>query len=143
MSLLEAGTLTGIAQMRMIRRLIDDVWNLGQLDLLPDLVANEFIGHLPIGDHYGPHGVRIDIAAYRTAFPDLTVTLEDLLTVGDRVVRRYTLRGTHREPFMGMPASGLPVELRAIAIDRMTDGKIIESWVQIDPFPTSHDGAAG
>jgi steroid delta-isomerase-like uncharacterized protein len=138
MSISEPVTLSGVAQIRTIRRLIDDVWNLGNLDMLPELVADGYVGHLPIGDHYGPHGVRIDIAAYRSAFPDLTVTLEDLLTIGDRVVRRYTVCGTHREPFMGVPASGLAVELRAIAIDRMTDGKLIESWVQIDPFPANH-----
>ena len=121
--------------MRAVRRLIDDVWNLGHLDMLTDLVADGYVGHLPIGDHYGPQGVRIDIAAYRAAVPDLAVTLDDLMSVGDRVVRRYRICGTHRKPFMGIPASGLPVALRAIAIDRIADGKLIESWVQIDPFP--------
>jgi predicted ester cyclase len=121
--------------MRTVRRLIEDVWNLGHLDVLPDLVADGYIGHLPIGDHYGPQGVRIDIAAYRAAVPDLAVTLDDLMSVGDQVVRRYRLCGTHCERFMVIAATGLAVELHAIAIDRMADGKLIESWVQIDPFP--------
>jgi len=138
MSLADPTTAACAAQLRTVRRLIDDVWNLGHLELLTDLVSEGYVGHLPIGDHYGPQGLRIDIAAYRAALPDLVVTLEDLMSAGDRVARRYTLSGTHCERFMGIAATGLAVELHAIAIDRMADGKLIESWVQIDPFPAIH-----
>jgi steroid delta-isomerase-like uncharacterized protein len=129
-------THSHIAQAQTVRRLMDDVWNGGHFELLAELVADCYVGHLPIGDHYGPQGLRIDVAAYRTALPDLVVTLDDLLTAGDQVARRYTLCGTHRQPFMGVPASGHLVELHGIAIDRLADGKLIESWIQIDPFPT-------
>ena len=128
----------GVAQVRAVRRLIDDVWNLGHFELLTDLVVDDYVGHLPIGDHYGPQGMRIDIAAYRTALPDLVVTVDDLLTAADKVVRRYTVSGTHCRPFLGIPASGLSVALHAIAIDRLVDGKLAESWVQIDPVPAGN-----
>ena len=105
------------------------------MELIPVLVAADHVGHLPIGDHYGPEGVRIDVAAYRAAFPDLSVTLEDLLADGDKVVRRFTLRGTHRHPFLGVPATREPVVLRGIAIDRLVDARLVESWVQIDGLP--------
>lgn len=121
----------------IVRRLVEEVLGQGRLELLPDLVAADYIGHLAMGDHYGPGGVRIDIASYRRAFPDILVTLEDLLADGDKVIRRFTLRGTHQGTFLGVAASGRPVALRGIAIDRLAEGRLMESWVQIDGLPVS------
>ena len=118
-----------------VRRLVEEVLGRGRVELIPALVAADHVGHLAIGDHYGPEGVRIDVAAYRVAFPDLAVTLDDLLADGDKVVRRFTLCRTHWGPFLGMPASGQPVELRGIAIERVAGGLLVESWVQVDGLP--------
>jgi steroid delta-isomerase-like uncharacterized protein len=119
----------------VVRRLMEDVWGRGQLQLLPTLVSEDYVGHLQIGDHYGPEGVRIDVAAYRTAFPDLTVTIDDLFAIGDRVVRRYTLRGTHLHAFLGAPGHGQTVVLHVVAIDRLVGGQLVESWVHGDSYP--------
>jgi predicted ester cyclase len=115
-----------------VRRLMEDVLGQGRLTLLAKLVAAEYVGHFPLGDHYGPGGFQIEVASYRAAFPDLTVTLDDLLADGDKVVRRFTLRGTHRRPLLGVEASGRPVLLRGIAIDRLAGGRLVESWVQVE-----------
>ena len=128
----DAAAVTAAANRVLVRRLVEEVLGGGRLELIPLLVAADHVGHLPIGDHYGPEGVRIDVAAYRAALPDLAVTLDDLLADGDQVVRRYTLRGTHRGSFLGLPASGHAVTLRGIAIDRVADRQLVESWVQID-----------
>jgi len=118
--------------LRVVRRLMKEVWATGDLNLLPELVANDYVGHLPIGDHYGPVGARIDIESYRRAMPDLTVTLADLFAVEDKVVRRFTLLGTHTLPFLGFRASGKRVALGGIAIDRLENGQIVESWIRLD-----------
>jgi predicted ester cyclase len=115
----------------VVRQLVEAALGRGEVDELPRLVSPDYIGHLPIGDHYGPEGVRIDIAAYRAALPDLAVTVDELLEIDDRVVRRYTLRGTHLGALLGQPPTGLPVELRAIAIDHLNDGVLVESWITI------------
>ena len=133
--------MTTAVNKAIVRRLMEEVLGHGRLHLLPELVAPAYVGHFEIGDHYGPGGVRIDIAAYRTAFPDLAVTLDDLLADGDQVVRRFTLRGTHRQMFLGVPASGRPVVLHGIAIDRLVRGQLVESWVQVDG-PAPMTGAA-
>jgi predicted ester cyclase len=119
----------------VVRRLMEEVWGIGDLSLLPALVANDYVGHLPIGDHYGPVGARIDIESYRRAMPDLTVTLADLFAVDDKVVRRFTLLGTHALPFLGFRASGKRVALGGIAIDRLANGQIVESWIRLDDSP--------
>jgi predicted ester cyclase len=63
------------------------------------------------------------------------VTLDDLLADGDKVIRRFTLRGTHWGPFLGVPGSDRSVVLRGMAIDRLVDGRLVESWVHVDGPP--------
>jgi steroid delta-isomerase-like uncharacterized protein len=116
----------------IVRRLMDAVWGQGHLHLIPDFVADDYVGHFPIGDHYGPEGYRLDVATYRSAFPDLSITIDDLFAVADKVVRRFTLHGTHCRPFLSTPANGQPVVLRAIAIDRIANGQLRETWIQAD-----------
>lgn len=119
----------------IVRKLVEEVLGQGRLDLLPDLVSEDYIGHLAIGDLYGPVGVRIEVSTYRKAFPDLIATVDDLLVDGEKVARRFTLRGTHREPFLGLSPSGRPAVLRGMAIDRLDGGRLVESWVVIDDPP--------
>jgi predicted ester cyclase len=124
------------ANKAIVRRLLEHVLGKGHMGLLPELIAAGHVSHLAIGDHYGPEGVRIDIAAYRAAMSDLVVTLDDLLADGDRVARRFTIRGTLREPLSdAAPDRERCVVLHGIAIDRVTDGQVAESWVQIDALP--------
>ena len=70
--------------------------------------------------------------AFFTALPDLTATMEDLVISGDRVVGRFTYRGTHTSAFMGIPASGNPVEMRSIDIWRVEDGMFVEHWDELN-----------
>jgi steroid delta-isomerase-like uncharacterized protein len=116
----------------VVRRLLEEVVNNGCTDLLAALVAADHIGHDPLGDHYGPEGMRIAVAEYRTAFSGLQVTAEDFVTEEDKVVHRFTLRGTHTGPFMGIPPTGRVVTVSGIAIDRLANGKVAESWVSLD-----------
>jgi len=116
----------------VVRRIMEEVLNRGCIELLTELVAADHVGHDPLGDHYGPEGLRIAVAEYRAAFPDLQVTVEDLVTEGDRVVHRFTLRGTHVGSFMGIPPTGRVVTAGGITIDRLADGKVAESWISLD-----------
>ena len=122
----------------VVRRLMEEVLNRGQTGLLAELVAADHVGHDPLGDHYGPEGLRIVIAEHRAAFPDLRVTVEDIVAEGDKVVRRFTLRGTHGGPFMGIPATGRAVTAAGIAIDRLVPrghpGSLVGSrWASAAP----------
>ena len=116
----------------MVRRFFDEAFNGGNARILPELFAPDHVSHLPAGDHYGPEGVRIDVAGFRSAFPDLHITLDELIDAVDTVVYRFTACGTHRGPFMGIPATGCRVRVEGIGIDRFRDGKTVERWVQYD-----------
>src|SRR5215213_6200452 len=88
----------------VVRTFMECAFGNGRVELLPKIVAEDYEGHYQIGDHYGPEGVRIDIVTYRIALPDLVVTLDDLFALGDKVVRRFSLRGTHLQPYLTVPA---------------------------------------
>ncbi len=115
-----------------VQRFFEEAFNAGNIRILPELIAPEHISHLPTGDHYGPEGVRIDITGFRTAFPDLKLVLDDVIETSEKVVYRFTARGTHQGPFMGVPPTGNRVRVDGIGIDRFRDGKMVERWVQYD-----------
>ena len=70
--------------------------------------------------------------AFWAAFPDMHVVVEDLIAEGDKVVSRYTIRATHQGEFMGIPPTGKQVSFTAIEIDRIKDGKVVETWANLD-----------
>lgn len=82
----------------------------------------------------GRDGFREELAYWYAAFPDVSVTVEDLVAEGDRVAARITARGTHGGEFMGMPATGKRIEVQEIDIARIEDGKIAEIWAAPDMF---------
>jgi steroid delta-isomerase-like uncharacterized protein len=94
-----------------------------------ELCAPDYVRHgtgvLPDMDLAGMKQVMIAIWA---AFPDLHDTLEDLIAEGDKVVARTTISGAHRGDFMGIPPTGKRVSFTGIRIDRIKDGKVVESW---------------
>ena len=75
---------------------------------------------------HGPEGQKALVAAYRSAFPDVQLTLDQEIAEGDLVVMSITARGTHQGEFFGIPPTGKPVEVQAISIVRVVDGKIQE-----------------
>src|SRR5688572_33052044 len=102
-----------------VQRFFEEAFNAGNIRILPELIAPDHVSHLPTGDHYGPEGVRIDISCFRTAFPDMHIQIEEFIEAKERTVYRFTARGTHDGPFMGVPASGRKVEIQGIGIDRV------------------------
>ena len=118
----------------VVRRYAEQVWNAGDLTAVEEFIAPAYIRHdpgLPM-EVRGPDGVRAVISAYRTAFPDLHLILDDTLADGDKVVLRLTVRGTHQGDLMGIPPSGHAVAITAIEIFRLDGGKIVEQWVAVD-----------
>ena len=116
----------------LARRIIEEVYNQGNLAIVDELVAGDFVIHSRSEDVHGPAGAKQLVAALRAAFPDLYITIEDQIADGDRVVTRWTARGTHTGEFQGIPPTGKPGKMTGIDIDRVADGKIVECWVNSD-----------
>ncbi len=69
---------------------------------------------------------------WRAGFPDLHITIEDIIAEGDKVATRATARGTHKGEFMNIPPTGKQVTVTSIAIQQIAGGKVVEVWVNID-----------
>jgi steroid delta-isomerase-like uncharacterized protein len=118
----------------LVSRIADDIWNRGDLAVVDEVMASDARYHGP----HMPGGVggrdtwRRAIGMYREAFPDSHVTYEDLIVCGDTVVGRWTATGTHTGPLPGMAPTGKKIALGGITIYRLTDGRIVEAWEQLD-----------
>ena len=117
----------------LVRRFYDEVFNKKNLAVSDDFLAPHIIEHsLPPGLPSGSEGSRQFIGMYLTAFPDLHLTAEDMIAEGDEVAARFTMRGTHKGEFMGIPSTGKQVTMTGIQIVRVADGRIAENWVNLD-----------
>ncbi|HJT14397.1 MAG TPA: ester cyclase [Dongiaceae bacterium] len=115
-----------------IRRVIEEVYNRGDLSVVDEVAASDLVIHASSQDIRGREGAKQYVATLRAAFPDLHFTIEDQIAEGDRVVTRWTARGTHRGEFQSVPATGKKIRLEGTDIDRMADGKVVECWAHVD-----------
>ncbi len=118
----------------VVRGFIDEVWNQGNLDAIGNYIADSHIDHDPAraGAPSGPAGMRTFVEMYRAAFPDTRIELGEMIAEGDLVAGSWTASGTHQGELMGIPPTGKSIRLTGIGIDRVRDGKIVESWANWD-----------
>ena len=100
-------------------------------DAVDGFVAVDYINHNPFVEN-GREANRAFWASFFTAFPDIEATMDDLVVAGDRVVGRFTYRGTHAGPFYGMTPTGNAIEMRSIDIWRTANGEFVEHWDELD-----------
>ncbi|MCZ7571710.1 MAG: ester cyclase [Ardenticatenaceae bacterium] len=119
---------------KAIVRRYQDAYNRNDLDALDDLVAEDIISHNHApGVPQGLQGSKLVHQATVAAMPDYHVVTEDLFAEGDKVVARIRMVGTHTgADFLGVPANGRKIDVPAISIFRIADGKIVEHWAQAD-----------
>ena len=116
----------------IVHRFFEEVWGLGKLDALDDIVSQDIVIHVPGRDIEGIENFKKFIMSYRSAFPDVKITIEELITQGDKVVERMTIRGSHQGELQGIPPTGKQIKITGIDIARFLDGKMVERWVQPD-----------
>ncbi len=118
----------------LARRAFAELANTGNMALVDELVAQGFVRHDLGGgpDIRGPQGVKLFVAALRTAFPDIETTVEDIIAEGDKVVVRFTARGTHKGTFQGIAPTGRQFTITGINIYRIEAGKAAETWQLMD-----------
>jgi steroid delta-isomerase-like uncharacterized protein len=115
-----------------IRRVIEEVYNRGDLGLVDELAASDLVIHASSQEIHGREGAKQYVAALRAGFPDLHFTVQDQIAEGDKVVTRWTARGTHRGEFQNVPATGREIRLVGADIDRVIGGKVVECWAHVD-----------
>jgi steroid delta-isomerase-like uncharacterized protein len=118
----------------LVRRIPEELFNKGDLSVADQVFAQDYVEHVerPPGYPSGVPGIKQFVADFRAAFPDLQYTVEDVLGEGEKVVLRTTVRGTHRGPFLGIPATGKQATWSEIHIGRLANGKLAEHWAVRD-----------
>ena len=114
----------------LIRRFCDEVWNLGRLDVVTEIFAEDYVRHdlRPGNPLPGPAGQKRIAADFRAAFPDLHTTLDLIAAEGDLVVTRWTTAGTHTGQWGNIPPTGKRAVFSGVNIFRIRDGKVVELW---------------
>ena len=118
----------------VVRRVLEEVINEGNLDAATELVAPDAKVHVPFEDPgTGPEALRRIASSLRTGFPDIHIEIEDVIEAGDKVVVRWrTTRQTHTGPYRGLPPTGKQVRVTAIQIFRLEQGRVAEFWLEMD-----------
>jgi steroid delta-isomerase-like uncharacterized protein len=116
----------------VVRRYGEDFWGKGNLAIADALFTPDIRDHHPELPNQAPgrEGQQQVLSVFRTAFPDLQVTNDDIIAEGEKVVLRWTARGTHRGELLGIPPTGRQVTIRGIDILRLEGGKIAERWAE-------------
>ena len=106
-----------------------DVWSDGNLDLISSIYTQDYIGHFPGGQTVnGRDGIKSFVESHRISFPDWKEVVVETISEGDRVVSRYQSTGTHQGTFIGIPPTGIVVDVPETSVYRMVDGQIAEQW---------------
>ena len=106
---------------------------LENMDILDEVYAADLVWHEPDQDIQGLEEAKQFVSMYKTAFPDLSATIEDAIAEGDKVVTRWRIRGTHQGEIEEFgPPTGRQVEIKGITIHRIEGGKIVEEWERYD-----------
>jgi predicted ester cyclase len=117
----------------LVRRLVDEVQNRGNIAAVDEIAAPMFVNHsAPPSVPSDREGVKQVTLLFRQAFPDGSMTVEDMIAEGDAVATRKTFRGTHEGEFMGIPPTGRHVAIGLIDIVRVVDGRVVEHWNVVD-----------
>jgi steroid delta-isomerase-like uncharacterized protein len=112
------------------RRLMEEVWNNRQLDVVDEIIDASYGYHDPNSPDFGqgPESYRARVTFYTTAFPDLRFVIEDMIAEEDRVLVRWEASGTHRGELLGVSATGKAITGTGMHVMQCRNGKVVHEW---------------
>ena len=116
----------------LMRKSFEEVWNRRNLAFADESMGPNYVMHYPTGPVYGIEGAKHWASTWLTAYPDIRFAIEDLVAEGDKVVVRWSGRGTHQGPLEGIPVTGKQVTFTGIFITRFEGGKGVETWAEFN-----------
>jgi steroid delta-isomerase-like uncharacterized protein len=133
----------------LIRRWFEEVWNRGRMEAIDEMASPDVVGHgqAQHATDIGLKEFKPFVMGFRSAFPDMKVTIDHIIEQGDKVVARWTATMTHAGEFLGIAPTGKKATITGTSIQRISGGKIVEGWdnwdqlgllVQIGAVPATH-----
>jgi steroid delta-isomerase-like uncharacterized protein len=117
----------------VVRRFADEVITGGAIERAGEFAWEDVVEQVPLpGQGPGLEGLKDILRAMRAGFPDLVFAIQEQISEGDKVASRFEWKGTHRGAFLGMPATGKPVRVWGVVIDRLVEGRIKETRILMD-----------
>jgi steroid delta-isomerase-like uncharacterized protein len=117
----------------IVRSFIEETINQGHIDSASRFVWDDVVEQVPFpGQGPGIEGLKDVLRGMRAAFPDMHWSVAEQIAEGDKVLTRFEWTGTHRGAFLGVPATGRPVKVWGMVIDRLVDGRIKETRILMD-----------
>lgn len=129
MTLLEGEPMTTPDPVDCVRRFFEEVWNQRRAPVIDELLTSDSVCYADDGPLRGPQEFRErQYEPFLAAFPDLHITLDDIVSQGEQVVVRWTAVGSHTGTGLGFAATAERVTFRGISWIRVRDGKMLEGW---------------
>ena len=117
----------------IVRNFVDEIITQGKIDSAAQYVWEDVVEQVPLpGQGPGLDGLKDILRAMRAGFPDIVFSIQEQITEGDKVVSRFEWTGTHKGAFLGVPATGRPVKVWGVVIDRLKDGRIKDTRIIMD-----------
>jgi steroid delta-isomerase-like uncharacterized protein len=117
----------------LVQRWFDEVWNRGRVEAIDELLAPDALVHgLGDGEMRGAAAFKPFHAAYREAFPDVRIQIDDMVAEGDQVAFRWTATASHQGNSLGFAATNRNVRFQGMGIIRVRNGKLVEGWNTFD-----------
>lgn len=110
------------------------VYNEKRVDLLPQVLAPEYVGHVNAHDIVGPQAAAGFISGFLQGIPDAFYNVHETIEAGDRIICRWTCTGTQTGNFYGMPPTGKSIDVKGITIFLVANGQIAELWNVWDQY---------
>lgn len=122
------------ANKAIVQRLYEEVWNRRKLEVISEIISPSHGLHVPTipGSSVGPEAYKREVLRFLAGYPDLQWTVEDLIAEKDKVVACWTMSGTHKGDYMGIPATNKKVSVDGITIHHIAAGKIMDSYSNWD-----------
>lgn len=114
------------------RRYFEEIWNQGNAAAIDELVAADAVGYLPGTTIHGTEVLKQRLSQLYDIYREPHFTVEDQIAEADKVLTRWTFRGTHTGEFMGSAPTGKQVTVTGMNLFHLTDGKIAEVWLSAD-----------
>lgn len=117
----------------IVRGFVDEVITKGNIEAAAKYAWEDVVEQVPLpGQGPGLEGLKDILRAMRAGFPDIVFAIEEQVAEGDKVASRFEWSGTHTGAFLGIPATGRPVRVWGIVIDRLVDGRIKDTRIIMD-----------
>jgi steroid delta-isomerase-like uncharacterized protein len=116
----------------LVRRWFEEVWNNGRAAAVDEMLAPNGVIHGLEGEMRGPAAFKPFHAAYRAAFPDVSIQIDDMVAEGDKVAVRWSGAATHKGNMLGIAATQKRLQFTGMGFVRVADGKVVESWNNFD-----------